>query len=109
MSFSLLADTHIPTGYEPNRLAEERKFDGTEGRSLFSDRPNVTSAYGTAESNATSPPESDSDDEQIRTMLAAPLCLQERVFISLSREGEHGETRRTVFTQEKVESRIIFR
>ena len=93
---------------------------------LFFHRPSMTSTYDSAaESIATFPPESDLNDEQIRTMQASPLYSQEREastdpitslsllkrklsvkFISLSRrygetrsEGEHGETRCAVFKQ----------
>ena len=45
---------------------------------MFFHRPGMTSAYDSAESIATPPPESDLDDEQIRNMLASPLYLQER-------------------------------
>ena len=56
----------------------------------------MTSTYDSAESIATLPPESDLDDEQIRTMLASPLsrkCKEARS------EGEYGETRCAVFKQ----------
>ena len=41
-------------------------------------RPSMTSTHHATESIATLPPESDLNDEQIRTMLASPLYLQER-------------------------------
>ena len=45
---------------------------------LIFHRPRTTSTYGSAESIATPPPDSDFDDEQIRALLASPLYLQER-------------------------------
>ena len=78
----------------------------------------MTSTCDSAESIATLPPESDLDDEQIRNMLASPLCSQEREasadrsrayhsfrenssvkFISLPRKCR--ETCRNVLTQRK--------
>ena len=41
-------------------------------------RPNTASTYDSAESIAALPLESDSDDEQIRALLASALDLQER-------------------------------
>ena len=70
-SFGPLADLHSPAGYEPKDLAEED--DPVQVRPLFFHRPSMTSTYDSAESIATPPPESDLDDEQIRTMLASPL------------------------------------
>ena len=95
----------------------------------------MKSTCDTAGSTATPPRGSDLDDEQIRTMLASPLYLQEREasadrsrvykllkrklsvkFTSLSREcgetrseEEYGETRCAVFKQKEVESRSTFR
>ena len=45
---------------------------------MFFTRPSMTSSYDSAESIATLPPELDVDDDQIRNMLASPLCLQEK-------------------------------
>ena len=67
---------------------------------MFFHRPSMTSTYDTSESIATSPPESDLDDEQVRNMMASPLYLQERElsvkFISLPRKCR--ETCRSVLT-----------
>ena len=76
VSFGSLADLHSPTGYEPRDLAEED--NRAQVNPLFFHRPSMTSTYDSAESIATSPPESDVDDEQTRTMLASPLYLLER-------------------------------
>ena len=53
-------------------------MNNTEVSPIFFHRSSVTSAYNSAESIATLPPESDSDDEQTRDMLDSPLHLQER-------------------------------
>ena len=121
VSFGSLAKSHTSTGYEPNRLAEEVILPNTELRPSFFHTQSTTSAYDSAESIATRPPESDWDDEHIRTMLASPLYLQEReasadrsrVHHSLRentmstsshfREKESTGTCRIVFTQLKVE------
>ena len=71
MSFGSLADMHSPTGYEPKDLAEED--NPVQVEPLFFHRSSKTSTYDSAESIATPPPESDLDDEQMRTMLASPL------------------------------------
>ena len=98
-----------------------REHRGNQHGPLY--RPSMTSTYDSAENIATLP-ESDLDDEQIRTMLASPLYLQEReasadrsrVYLSLLKrklsvkftsllrehgetrgEGEYGETRCAVF------------
>ena len=60
---------------EPKDLTEN---DDLCVKPLFFHRPRITSTYDSAESIATPPPESDLDDEQIRALLAPPLCLQER-------------------------------
>ena len=78
VSFGSLSESHTPTGYEPNRLAEEEILHNTELRPLFFHTQSTISAYNSAQSIATRLPESDWDDEQIRTMLASPMCLQER-------------------------------
>ena len=76
------------TGYEPKQLAEDQDYkhftgDGqlTEHEDLrvkpLSFHQSITaSTYDSAESIAT--PESDSDDDQLRPLLASPLYLQER-------------------------------
>ena len=108
VSFGSLADLHSLAGYEPKDVAEEDS--PAQVKPLFFHRPSMTSTCGSAECIATLPPESDLNDEQIRTMLVSPLYLQEREasvdrsrvyhslrekpivkFILLSRE--HGETR----------------
>ena len=76
MSFESMADLHSPTCYDPKDLAEEDNPVQVEPLSLH--RPSMTSTYDSAECIATPPPESDVDDEQIRTLLASPLYLQER-------------------------------
>ena len=76
VSFGSLADLHSPSGYEPKDLAEED--NPVQVKPLFFHRPSMTSTYDSAESIATSPPEWDLDDEQIRTLLASSLYLQER-------------------------------
>ena len=136
MSFGSLADLHSPKSYEPKDLAEED--NPVQVKPLFFHRPSMTSTFDSAENIATPSPESDLDDEQIRTMLASPLYLQEREasadrsrvqdslrrllkrklsvkFISLSRQGKPVArecTRKPValFSNEKeVESRSTFR
>ena len=76
VSSGSLADLHSPTGYEPKDLAEED--NPVQVKPLIFRRPSLTSTYDSAESIATLPPESDLDNEQIRTMLASPLYLLER-------------------------------
>ena len=76
MSFDSMADLHSPTGYEPKDVAKEDNPVQVKPLSLH--RPSMTSTYDSAECIATPPPESDVDDEQIRTLLASPLYLQER-------------------------------
>ena len=49
-----------------------------EVKPMFFHKPSMTSTYCTCESIATSSPESDLDDDQIRNMLASPLYLQKR-------------------------------
>ena len=71
VSFGYLADLHSPAGYEPKDVAEED--NPVQGGPLFFHRPSMTSLYDSAESIATLPPESDLDDERVRTMLASPL------------------------------------
>ena len=75
-SFGHLAETHSSSGYEPKDLTEEDT--SILVKQTFFHRPSMTSTYDSAESIATHPPESDLDGEQIRTMLALPLYLQER-------------------------------
>ena len=97
--------TELPplTGYEPNRIAEDQDYryftgDGqsTEHEDLrvrpFSFHQSITaSTYDSAESIATLP-ESDLDDEQLRALLASPLCTyrsekqvqNDRKFITLN-------------------------
>ena len=62
--------------FEPKDLAEEYNF--VQVKPLFFHRPSMTSIYDSAERIATPPLESDLDDEQIWTMRASPLYLQER-------------------------------
>ena len=71
-----MAETHSPTGYEPKDLTEEDNSFSV--KSMFFDRPSMTSTCDSAESIATPPPESDWDDEKIKNMLASPQYLQER-------------------------------
>ena len=80
VSFGHLASPHPPTGYEPNGLAEEDNLlrDGTHIRPLLSHRPSTTWISDSDESLAFHALDSDLDDEQIRTLLASPLYLQER-------------------------------
>ena len=89
VSFGSLADLHSPTDYHPIHLAEED--NPVQVKQMFFHRPSMTSPYDFAESIATPPPESDLDDEQVRTMQASPLYLQccdrPRVFHSLRREN----------------------
>ena len=75
VSFGSFADPHSPKRNEPKDLAEEDC--PVQVRPLFFHRPSMTSTYDAAESIVTPPPESHLDDEQIRTMLASPLYLQE--------------------------------
>ena len=65
-----MAETHSPISYEPKDLTEEN--NSILVKPMLFHRPSTTSSM------ATPPPESDLDDEQIRNLLASPLCLQER-------------------------------
>ena len=76
VSFGPLAETHSPTGYEPNDLTEED--NSVLVKPLFFHRPSMTSTCDSAESIATIPPESDLDDEQVRNTPVSPLYLQKR-------------------------------
>ena len=76
VSFGSLADLHSPTGYEPKDLAEE--YNPVQVKPKFLHRPGMTSTNDSAERIATPSPESDLDDEQIGTLLASPLYLQDR-------------------------------
>ena len=86
------AELPLPTGYEPNRIVDNLVVDNQENRNLAEDQITeledrvkslsynqsfLPSTHDSAESIAT-PPESDFDDEQLRTLLASPLYLQER-------------------------------
>ena len=85
-----LAEPPSFTGYEPKQLAkkqdhrhftEDKRFAEHEDlrvNPLFFHRLSVVSTHDTAESIVTPPPDSDSDDEQIRALLASLLYLQER-------------------------------
>ena len=75
VSIGYLADPTNFTGYKPKDLSENEDL---RVKPLLFHRPSLTSTYDAAESIATLPPESDLDDDQIRTMLASPLYLQER-------------------------------
>ena len=70
-----MADDPPTTVCEPKDPADN---DDRCVKPLFFHRPSVTSTYDSVESIATSPPESDTDDEQIRALLASPLYLQEK-------------------------------
>ena len=70
-----MTELNTLTGYEPNDPIE---MNNTEVTPILFHRSRVTSTYDAAESIATSPPESDLDDEPKRDMLASPLYLQER-------------------------------
>ena len=74
-TYGQLAESNVPTGYQPNDLTE---LDNIEVTPIFFHRPSVTSTHDSAESIAAPPPEPDLDDEQIQNMLASPLYLQER-------------------------------
>ena len=76
VSFGPVAETHSPTGYEPRDLTEED--NSFLVKPMFFQSPSRTSTYDSGESIATSAPELDLDDEQIRNMLESPLYLQER-------------------------------
>ena len=74
-----MAEPTTFTGYEPKHLAEHQDLAEHEDlrvKTLFFHRPSIASTCDSAESIATSPPESDLDDEQIRALLASPLYLQ---------------------------------
>ena len=62
-------------GYVPKDLAENYYLCVKQ---LFFHRLSITSTQDSAESIATSPPEWDLDDGQIRALLASPLYSQER-------------------------------
>ena len=112
VSFSLIAEPHSPTGYEPNDLTEVDT--SVLVKPMFFHRPSMTSTYDSAESISTLPPESDLGDEQIRNMLASPLYFQEReasadqiMSLSLLQEKTLRETCRSVLTQKNVDSRNV--
>ena len=69
-------ELHPHTGYEPNRIV------GDQDNTYFTEDDQITeledrTTKDSVESIAT-PPEADVDDEQLRTLLASPLYLQER-------------------------------
>ena len=122
-TFGPLAEPQLLTGYEPNGLTE---MNNTEVTPMFFHRPSMTSTYDSAESIATSPPESDLDDEQSRDMLTSPVNLKEREASAYRSSVYHSyrensvsssshfrencrETCRSVLTRKKVESRNTFR
>ena len=74
-TFGRSVESNTLTSCDPNDLVE---LSNTEVTPKIFHRSSVTSTYDSAESIAAHPPESDLDDEQIRTMLDSPLCLQER-------------------------------
>ena len=78
VSFGLLAETHSPTGYEPNAKGLTGEDTSFLFKPMFFHRQSMTSTCDSAESIAVPPPESDLDDEQIRNMLVSPLYLQVR-------------------------------
>ena len=101
-------------------------MNNTEVTPMFFHRPSVTSTYDAAESIATSPPQSDLDDEQIRDMLASPLAptgersrcrpttslslLKRKLCVKLiTFPSKRGETCSSVLTQKNIESRSTFR
>ena len=69
-TFGPLAEPQLPTGYEPTDLTE---MNNTEVTPMFFHRPSMTSTCDSAQSVATSRPQSDLDDGQLRDMLASPL------------------------------------
>ena len=85
------ASTEMPllTGYEPNRIAEDREYRHLTGDGQFTEHEDlrvrlfsyhqsiIASTYDSPE-NIAMPLESDFDDEQLRHLLASPLYLQER-------------------------------
>ena len=124
-----LAELPTFTGCEPKHLAEDKdvaEHEDLRVKPFFFHQPSTASTYDSAERISTLPPESDSDDEQIRALLASPLCMQERetnadrsqvyhsvrenLMSSSSQDPkQYGETRCVVFTQKQVESRNVFR
>ena len=114
---------------EDKHFAEDKdlaEHDDLRVKPLFFHRPSKASTYHSAESIATPPPESDSDDEQIRALLASPLYMQERAenadrsqvyhsvrenLMSSSSEDPKSTGRPVafVFKQKQVESRTVFR
>ena len=75
VSFGLMAETNSVTGYDPKDLTEED--NSILVKPMFFHRPSMTSTCDSAESIATSPPESYWDNDQIQNMLGSPLYLQE--------------------------------
>ena len=85
-----LTELPPPTSYEPSRIAEDRDCRHFAGDGQFTEHEDlrvrplsfhqsiIASTYDSAESIATPPLESDSDDAQLRALLASPLYLQER-------------------------------
>ena len=77
---------------------------------MFFHKLSMTSTYDTSESIATLPPESNVDDDKIRSMLAPPLYLQEREkkvqtdhsFITLSEQTQC----QVHLTSEKVQGNL---
>ena len=133
-----LAEPRPIAGYEPKQLAENKDCKHfTEDKKLtehedlrvklLSFHQWITaSTYDSAESITTPPPESDSDDEQLRALLASPLYLLEGAASAERSQVYHSERENlmssssqdpistgklvALFSSQKmVESRNIFR
>ena len=101
-----LAELGLFTGYEPKQLAENQDYrhvtedkqliehEDFRVKPLFFHQSITASTCGSAESIATSPPlplESDSDNEQLRALLASPLYVQEREGSAERSQVSHSE------------------
>ena len=84
-TFGQLAESNLPTGYEPNDLAE---MNITEVTPIFFHRPRHRFVI-LLKASRLPPPESDFDEEQIRNMLFTTVLTREkskcRPITSLSR------------------------
>ena len=89
-----------PTGYEPKRIIDNQIVDDQENvsfteiedrvKTLSYNQSFLSSTQDSAESIAT-PQEADFDDEQLRALLASPLCIQEREASAQRSQVYHSE------------------
>ena len=106
-TFGPLAEPQLPTAYEPKDLTEEDT--SMLVKPMCFHRPSMTSTFDSAESIATSPAESDLDDEHLRDMLASPLYLQKReASADRSRVRENSVSSSAHFRESAVKTAAVF-